>query len=125
MATKAAATTTPPAIGAEWQGGIYAGLTIHDNKPMHLVVLPGDTEATWAKAGAWAKKQGGELPSRVDALILFQNVRPEFKRDAYWTAQPYAGDESFAWCQGFYGGTQGYGHKSYALRARAVRRFPI
>ena len=114
-----------PAIGAEWNGGIYAGLTIYDNAPAALVLLPGDDELTWHDAMAWAIKQGGMLPSRIDALVLFQNLKDRFKQAYYWTSSPYAGDESYAWFQSFDLGGQYGGRLGDDFRARAVRRFPI
>ena len=86
-----------------------------------LVLLPGDEEMNWNDALAWAEKQGGRLPSRIDALVLWQNLKPHFKAEYYWTREPSAGDESYAWIQGFDGGAQGNGHKSDGSRARAVR----
>ena len=117
--------TALPQIGAAFEGGIYAGLTIHDNTPMALVLLAGDVEdKQWKDAITWAKDQGGELPSRFDALVLFTNLRSEFKDYDYWLATPDAGDDA-AWCQDFDGGGQFYWHKDSELRARAVRRVII
>ncbi len=114
-----------PAIGERMEGGIYAGLSIADNKPVRLVLLPGDEELNWKAALAWAAKQGGVLPSRFDALVLFTNLKKEFKETWYWTAAPYAGYESYAWVQSFDGGGQDGTRKSLDYRARAVRRLPI
>src|ERR1700690_2810987 len=68
-----------PIIGQHWEGGIYAGLTIHDNQPMALVLLPGDEQLTWKDAWVWAEKQGGTLPSRIDQLVLWKNAKDQFK----------------------------------------------
>jgi len=114
-----------PKIGAEWNGGIYAGLSIYNNAPVALVLLPGDEKLDWKAAGVWTEKQGGVLPSRFDHLVLFQNLRGQFKEEAYWSATPYAGDESYAWFQLFFNGHQFTTHKGNQLRARAVRRVKI
>ena len=120
-----AAASTLPAIGAAWEGGIYAGLSIHENHAVALVLLPGDEDLPWDAARSWATKQGGTLPSRIDQLVLFQNLKVQFKEAAYWSCTPFAGDASYAWCQGFGSGYQGTGLKANELRARAVRRLTI
>ena len=118
--------TSLPAIGEAYEGGIYAGLTLHNGAPHKLVLLPGEAEdVDWKKALAWATKQGGELPSRIDQLVLLQNLKREFKDAWYWSGESYAGDDAYAWGQGFSYGTQGNLHKDYETRARAVRRLPI
>jgi hypothetical protein len=112
-------------FGAAYQGGLYAGLTIDDNAPAELILLPGEFNGNWKDAGAWAKDQGGVLPSRVDALILLHNLPGEFRKEAYWTAtQPAAGPD-YAWYQGFSYGYQSDSHIDIKLRARAVRRLII
>ena len=123
-----------PAIGTAWasfdqtrggHSGIYAGLSIENERPVALVLLQGEIEANWKDAIAWADKQDGDLPSRIDQLVLFKNMKSEFKEAAYWSDTPDAGDESSAWYQYFDDGAQSYGHKSTKLRARAVRRIAI
>ena len=104
-----------PAIGAEWQGGLYAGLSLEDNRPVHLILLPGEAdgkngELNWKDAGVWAEKQGGTLPSRIDQLVLLKHLKAEFKADWYWSGEQHASYASYAWCQGFgYGGQLNYG----------------
>ena len=76
-------TSALPAIGSAYGTiGLYAGLTIDDGDPYELVLLPGEFEGNWKDALAWAEKQGGVLPSRVDALILWQNLPGEFRKEA-------------------------------------------
>ena len=111
-----------PAIGAEWEGGIYAGLSIEDNKPVALVLLPGEDKLPWDAARAWAGKQGGALPSRFDQLVLFKNLKSHFKEDWYWSGEQFAPVPSCAWGQSFSSGAQSNGHKANGNRARAVRR---
>src|SRR5688572_13285667 len=67
-----------PAIGAKMESGIYAGLSIENERPVALVLLPGDEKLTWHDAVTWAEKQGGALPSRIDQLVLFKNLKGEF-----------------------------------------------
>lgn len=115
-----------PEIGADWNGGKYAGLSLHDNQPVHLVLLPGDEDdLTWNKAVAWAEKQGGVLPSRIDQLVLFKNLKSEFQAAYYWSGETVASDSAYAWVQYFDSGHQGYGHKGSKTRVRAVRRMPL
>ncbi len=114
-----------PAIGAEWEGGLYAGITVHDNRPMALVLLPGDEKLNWKDAGAWAEKAGGTLPSKVDSLILFQNLKSEFKDECYWTSEVHPSNAACAFIQGFALGSQLSARKVSDYRARAVRRVAI
>lgn len=74
-----------PQIGEAYEGGRYAGLTISDNVPQRLVLLPDEAEnVNWKDACDWAKEQGGELPSRFDQLVLFNNLKSEFQDTWYW-----------------------------------------
>ena len=131
---EAARLTSLPAIGTAWasfdqtrggHSGIYAGLSLENERPVALVLLQGEIEANWKDAIAWADKQDGDLPSRIDQLVLFKNLKSEFKEEAYWSGEPYAGAESYAWYQTFGGGGQTSHHKGTKLRARAVRRVTI
>lgn len=112
-------------IGASWHGGVNAGLTIHDNQPEHLILLPGEFTGTHAEALAWAKEQGGELPSRFDQLVLRKNLPSEFKDAYYWSRERHADDADCAWGQDFGNGPQDAYGVSHRIRARAVRRIPI
>ena len=115
-----------PAIGSAYGTiGIFAGLTIDDCDPYELVLLPGEFNGNWKDAAAWAKEQGGVLPSRVDALILWQNLPNEFKKEAYWTDTQHAADSDYAWYQYFNYGYQNSINISHKLRARSVRRLAI
>jgi len=119
-----------PSIGSPWddasiKGGIYAGITVHDNTPMALVLLPASAERkTWQEAREWVQLQGGELPSRFDSLVLFKNLKSEFEEAYYWTSEE-AGNADCAWIASFGYGSQRWGHKSYGYRCRAVRRVAI
>lgn len=120
-----AAIPSLPAIGEAWMGGLYAGITVHDNRPMVLVLLPGDEEKKWKSAGEWAAAQSSMLPSRVDALVLWQNLPKEFQQTYYWTSEEYTGSADSAWVAGFSDGDQYGSHKTDGCRCRAVRRVAI
>jgi hypothetical protein len=122
--TAAPLTLTLPALA---KGEHYAGILLDDKGALahHLVLLAGDTKLSWADAGAWAKKQGGELPTRREHSLLFANLKGKFERDWYWSSEQYADDAAWAWYQDFLNGNQDCSGKSDKLRARAVRRVPI
>ena len=135
MATKKRTTAAPakrraaapkkPALPKLAKGEIYVGITLHDDRLRHLILLPGSTKAGWKAAGDWAKAQGGVLPSRHDGLVLFKHARAQFEREAYWLDEQRADAPSYAWYQAFYWGSQNYADLSWELRARAVRRVTI
>ena len=114
-----------PAIGGDLEGGTFAGLTTTPaGAHVAVVLLPGaGTDLTWTKAKAWAKKQGGELPSRPVAALLFANVKSALQPRWHWTSEEE--DASSAWFCGFGDGNQGNSHKSYEGGAVAVRQIPL
>lgn len=114
-----------PALGQPLDGGTFAGLTTTpDGAHVAVILLPGaGDKLTWAKAKAWAKKQGGELPSRPVAALLFANVKSALQPRWHWTSDEE--DASSAWRCYFYGGDQYDDRKSYEGSAVAVRRVPI
>lgn len=114
-----------PPIGKSIDGGTFAGLTTKpDGTHCAVVLLPGTgTDLTWTKAKAWAKKQGGELPSRPVAALLFANVKASLQPRWHWTSDEY--DASSAWtCYFSYGCQYGF-HESYEGSAVAVRYIKI
>ncbi len=114
-----------PAIGAALDGGIFAGLTTKpDSTHCAVVLLPGGgTDLTWKKAKTWAEEQGGELPSRPVAALLFANVKASLQLGWHWTSEEF--DASYAWgCTFNYGDQYGY-LKSYEGSAVAVRQIPL
>jgi hypothetical protein len=123
---KQAATPTTITLPALAEGEKYAGFLLdeHGVPTHHVILLAGDTSAPWKKALEWAKKQGGELPTRREQSLLFANCKAEFKEDWYWSGEQRA-DAGCAWCQDFSDGYQGWGDVSDRARARAVRRVPI
>jgi len=117
--------TDLPAIGQPLDGGTFAGLiTTPDGTHCAVVLLPGNgTDLTWAKAKAWAEKQGGELPSRPVAALLFANVKASLKPEWHWTSDEY--DASYAWDCYFDYGYQINSRKSFEGSAVAVRLIKI
>lgn len=116
---------TLPALGADLDGGTFAGLTTRkDGTHCAVILLPEKaTDLTWKKATTWATEQGGELPTRPVAALLFANVKPSLTPAWHWTSDEY--DASYAWCCGFGDGTQYYSRKSYEGSAVAVRLIPL
>jgi hypothetical protein len=106
---------------------IYAGAIINpDGTGHHVILLDGDHDDTdWQSAMDWAKEQGGDLPNRVEAALLFNQSKDQFKPEWYWTNEQHASYSVYAWFQHFYDGSQSNDSKLYELRARAVRRLAI
>ena len=105
-------------------GERYAGMVLRaDGTPSHhLVLLPGQADSVnWDDAKRWAAEAGGELPTRQEQALLYANLKGSFAAAWYWSGEEHT-DGSYAWTQYFSYGYQGYYHKSYEGRARAVRR---
>ena len=110
-------------------GEHYAGLILgKDGTPSHHLVLmaaiPTD-DLNWQAAQDWAKRIGGELPTRREQALLFANLKEEFEECAYWSCEAHASESGWAWCQSFYYGCQYDSYRIVELRARAVRRLVI
>ena len=108
-------------------GEHYAGILLGKNgePDQHLVVIAvNDTKADWKKQGAWAIAAGGEMPTRRELNLLRANLRELFKPDWYWSCETHESESSYAWCQ-LFGDGSGSSRKGAALRAVAVRRFPL
>jgi hypothetical protein len=75
--------------------------------------------------GCWLSDAGGTLPSRIDQLVLFQNLKAKFQETYYWSCEEYRSDVSYAWVQHFGGGNQVNDRKDVEFPVRAVRRVPI
>ena len=120
------------AIPPTADGEVYIG-SIGDKNgdAYHLVLLAGDNDrATHAEQVEWAKSIGGELPNKLEAMMLFAHVKDQFQEAAYWTGETLVDpgdpeDTAYAWYQLFHGGYQSFTPKYGRLRARAVRRLPI
>jgi hypothetical protein len=123
-----------PRIGEVWdgEGGVYAGIARgRDGAPdYHLVVGP-EFEGTqgWDAAIKWAANLSVDelkdfaLPFRKEQALCFANVSELFKPEWYWSCEQHASISSYAWGQGFGGGSQSYWGNDG--RARAVRRLVI
>jgi hypothetical protein len=109
------------------EGEIYCGAIINpDGTGNHFVLLDGEiADVEWDYAMAWAKAQGGDLPSRVEQALLFDKLKDRFKKTWYWSNTQHASDSDYAGSQDFYNGYQNYWHKTTQVRARAVRRLAI
>ena len=107
-------------------GERYAGMVLdQDGTLLHHLVLMAqrpDEDLNWQDAMDWAKKIGGELPTRQEQALLFANCKPHLESAWHWSCQTYEGDASFAWLCYFGHGTQLNRHKSYEGSAVAVRR---
>lgn len=102
-----------------------ATIAITGQPAYHLILLPGDIQATYEDAEAWAEGAGGVLPSQFEQALLFAHQRDQFERDWYWSIQQHESLPDYVWCQCFGNGGQ-YDFDRYdKLRARAVRRIPI
>ena len=117
--------STLPTLGAELEGGIFAGITTRkDGVHCAVILLPAKgTRLTWKKAVNWATEQGGELPTRPVAALLFANVKDKLQPEWHWACEE--DDASYAWGCNFYNGTQHGNTKSYDGAAVAVRCIPI
>lgn len=118
------------AIGSVLPGGIFAGITYVDAKPYVLVLGPEyDGECAWPDFQTWLKTLSIDgcadfvCPSKLDGMVLWANLRKEFKPVYYWLEQ-HAEGSSRAWYQHFGSGTQAHWDESGRSRCRAVRRFP-
>ena len=91
------------------------------------MLLPGHkTEPVkWENAMAWAKAQGGELPTRKEQALLFANAASAFEERWYWSCEVHPVHAACAFVQTFGDGYQSRGHKGHDGRARAVRRVSI
>jgi len=92
----------------------------------HVILLPGDNDdATHKSQLEWAKRIGGDLPTRIEQAMLWANHRDQFKKDWYWSNEIHHAESGWAWYQDFYYGSHDILYRSHELRARAVRRLPI
>ena len=66
-----------------------------------------------------------DLPAQTSVDGFQAGGANAFEDAWYWSSTQYASNPSYAWFQGFNNGLQYDGRKSYAGRARAVRRFKL
>ena len=107
----------------------YAGIIVgkEGESSYHLILLAGDEQVdSWNDAKKFAKKCGGELPTRREQSLLFANLKDKFQEAWYWSSEEHAQVSDYAWYQGFGSGYQYYWDKyDDGSRARAVRRVII
>jgi hypothetical protein len=124
-------TNIPPAIGAPWRGGKYAGISVgEDGQPDGHIVLLADKpsgELTWQAGLDWAKNlgEGARLPTKRESPLLYGNLPNEFDMDWHWTSTSTPYSDPTAWLQTFSYGNQFNDRKSAERLCRAVRRFPL
>ena len=114
-----------PTIGKPLDGGHFAGITTNFKGQHYAVVLLPEqgSDLTHAKAKAWAKKLGGELPTRPVAAMLFANLKKLLREEWHWTADTQGA--SYAWGCYFDRGGQYVDRKSFEGSAVAVRYITI
>ena len=122
-----AAVAAKIALPALKKGEIYVGGTIDvDGKVTHTILLPGEkADVGWKDAMAWAKKEGGDLPNRIEQAMLWAHHADKFQKRYYWSNAQSAGNVAYAWLQGFGLGSQFHWRKDSETMARAVRRVTI
>ena len=110
-------------------GENYAGIVVgKDGEASYHLILMADkptNQLNWNAAKNWAKRIGGDLPTRREQSLLFANCKEQFDPDWYWSGEVHEKDASYAWGQYFFNGRQYYGHFTDEWRARAVRRSVI
>jgi len=125
-----AAPPLPAEIGADLQGGIYAGPMIENGRLVHLIAaketLP-DCEWDEAQKAAEDYEGGGYsdwyLPSKAELLIALAHIQDKFEKTWHWTATPYGGHH--AWAVGFEYGYVNYWHRDSEFLVRPFRRLSI
>ena len=116
-----------PSLGEELAGGRFVGIiTTVSGVHCAVVLLPAHAEdVTWEDAKAWAAEQGGELPTRPVAALLYALSKPALQPHWHWISDEYEFDASSAWRCNFYFGLQNGAYKSYEGCAVAVRLIPV
>ena len=122
-----AASVAKIAMPAMKKGEVWiCGMVQLDGHVVHTILMPGESkDLKHHDAMDWAKKQGGDLPDRVEQAVLFRDYRKLFQQRAYWSNTTHADFSGFAWHQLFNYGNQYDWSKDDKLLARAVRRETI
>jgi len=118
----------PAGIGAELQGGIYAGPYVEDGQVHHLIVAHENLgRQEWEVAGQHAKEyEGGgfydwRLPTKNEGMACLAAVAGLFEKSYYWTSTPYGSGD--AWAVHFEYGDVDDWRRDLEFRVRPVRRF--
>lgn len=122
-----------PALGAEFEGGTFRGITtLKDGTHAAVILLPDKApDMSWVDAVKWAESVGGKLPTRPIAALLYANAKDQFERSWHWLNETLdadtddKSDEVYAWICGFDDGYQYSTRKRYKFSARAVRLIPL
>lgn len=114
-----------PALGQPLGGGIFAGIiTQPDGTHVAVALLPGTIEGlSWRKAQTWAKNQGGVLPTRTIAALLYANLKAQLRPRLHWMSEAYGA--TLAWLCSFDNGSLCGQIKTQETCAVAVRLIPI
>lgn len=93
------------------------------------MLAAGSPLAKWARALRIDEHDDWHLPSRLESLIAFGELKGtpdfDFELDWYWTSTQAASSPDYAWIQSFTNGFQLSSRKGSHCRARAVRSIPI
>jgi hypothetical protein len=97
-----------------------------DGSITHTILMKDAKEnINWQDAMEWASSLGGDLPTRAELILLYENHKEKFKETWYWSNTLHDSASSCAWFHDFGSGNQTNWHEDYELRARAVRRLVI
>lgn len=116
-----------PEIGERSELGVFMGIVRGDDGDCRVYDLGEAPERmTWNQAMNWARKAGGDLPTRREQALLYANrAEGQFKAEYYWSNAQHESAREFAWYHYFDAGTQYYAHQASEYRARAVRRVGV
>lgn len=108
------------------EGEHYAGIVLNEDgsAKYHLILMAEKPteKMTWKNAKLYAKKMGGDLPTRQEASLIFANCKPHVASEWHWTSEVYESNESYAWYCYFLNGSQFSSTISYEGSVRLVRR---
>jgi hypothetical protein len=118
-------------IGERNEDGIHAGLLFDGERFYELILAHKSKEIASIKhdEAMHSAPEGWSLPTRAEALHLFEKVQPALKgsdeafaEEWYWTRQVHERVSGYAWIQGFGGGDCYTLDRSLNFRVRFVRR---
>lgn len=89
------------------------------------MVAAGSKLATQIRALRTGDFDDWYLPSRLESLLLFGELREQFEADWYWTSTQCELNDDYAWVQSFDSGYQFDGRMGNHCRACAVRSIVI
>lgn len=124
-----------PKIGDKWPGtdATYAGVSLSTggDRIVHLLLWDSDTDQSMEyddavkHAAAVNPAMASHLPTRHQAITLFENLQDRVSQDYYhWTLTKTQSGKS-AFVQDFFYGGQSLSDLSYEGRVRAVSEIPL